>query len=252
MTQRNFHPSRGRSRFGILVPFTNTNLEPDMTMLRPEGVSLHFARMGGYDQEEIPDAAQMHGLGAADLDEPLRLLHGVRPDVILYGCTSATLTHGPAFDRELADRIRTSSGAQTVTAAGALVHALHTLGATRIGFASPYVADINDLAIRFLAETGISTVSRSEVTGQLDNYGQGALTPQAVFDLGLAADCPEAEVLVLSCTDMRSVEIIDRLEKTVSKPVLTSNQAMAFQAMQMAGITTPPAGFGRLMLNLQR
>ena len=75
--------SRGRRRFGILVPFTNTNLEPDMVLLRPDGVSLHFARMGGYDQDEIPDANQMHGLGAADLAEPLFLLQGVRPDVIL-------------------------------------------------------------------------------------------------------------------------------------------------------------------------
>jgi len=63
--------SRGRKRFGILVPFTNTNFEPDMVLLRPDGVSLHFARIGGYDQDEIPDADQMHGLGAADLDEPL-------------------------------------------------------------------------------------------------------------------------------------------------------------------------------------
>ena len=66
--------SRGRARFGILVPFTNTNLEPDMALLRADGVSMHFARMGGYDQDELPDAEQMHGLGAADLAEPLRLI----------------------------------------------------------------------------------------------------------------------------------------------------------------------------------
>jgi maleate isomerase/arylmalonate decarboxylase len=77
----------------------------------------------------------MHGLGAADLDAPLRLLLGVHPDVILYGCTSATLTHGPTFDRELAARISAQSGAETVTAAGALVHALKALGISRIGFA---------------------------------------------------------------------------------------------------------------------
>ena len=91
-----------------------------MGLLRPDGVSLHFARLGGYDQDEIPDSEQMHGLGAADLSEPLRLLQGVNPDVILYGCTSATLTHGPSFDRELAKQIKQDSGAQTVTAAGAL------------------------------------------------------------------------------------------------------------------------------------
>ncbi len=239
--------SRGRARFGILVPFTNTNLEPDMALLRPDGASMHFARMGGYDQDEIPDADQMHGLGAADLDEPLHLLQGVRPDVILYGCTSATLTHGPAFDRELAQRIKAESGAETVTAAGALVHALQTLGVIRIGFASPYVSAINDMAIGFLAETGIETVARSEVSGELDNYGQGNLDPQAVFDLGLAANQPEAEAIVLSCTDMRSVEIVARLEDAVRKPVISSNQAMVFQAMQLAGISETLPGYGQLL-----
>ena len=213
--------SRGRARIGVLVPFTNTNLEPDMALLRPDGASLHFARLGGYDQDEIPDADQMHGLGAADLDEPLRLLQGVRPDVILYGCTSATLTHGPRFDSDLADRISRESGAATVTAAGALTHGLKALNVSQIGFASPYVPAINDMAIKFLAETGITIVARSEVT--------------------------DTQALVLSCTDMRSVEIIARLEAAVGKPVITSNQAMMFQARQLIGIGDAAPGFGRLL-----
>lgn len=239
--------SRGRARFGILVPFTNTNLEPDMALLRPDGVSLHFARLGGYDQDEIPNSEQMHGLGAADLSEPLRLLQGVNPDVIFYGCTSATLTHGPSFDRDLAQQIKQDSGAQTVTAAGALVHALQILKAKRIGFASPYVPAINDMAVAFLVETGVETVHRSEVNETLDNYGQGELTPDAVYELGCAADHPEAEAVVLSCTDMRSVEIIAKLEAKLNKPVITSNQAMVFQAMQLSGHGEALPGFGRLL-----
>ena len=239
--------SRGRARFGVLVPFTNTNLEPDMALLRPDGVSLHFARLGGYDQDEIPDSDQMHGLGAADLGEPLHLLQGVKPDVIFYGCTSATLTHGPSFDRDLAKQIKQESGAETVTAAGALVHSLKVLGVQRIGFASPYVPAINDMAITFLDEVGVETVNRSEVDATLDNYGQGALSPDDVYELGLAADHPDAQAVVLSCTDMRSVEIIERLEAKLGKPVISSNQAMVFQAMQLAGISDPMPGYGKLL-----
>ena len=241
------YPSRGRARFGFLVPFTNSNLEPDMTLLRPPGVSLHFARMGGYDRDEIPDADQMHGLGAADLDGPLEMLMGVRPDVIFYGCTSATLTHGPAFDRDLAAKISAESGAQTVTAAGALVHALRTLGATRVGFASPYVPAINDMAVAFLTDQGIETVARSEVTEALDNDGQGALTPERVKALGHAADHADADAIVLSCTDMRSVETLQRLEDDLGKPVITSNQAMLFQALQLVGMDDALCGFGALL-----
>lgn len=235
-------PNRGRARIGVLVPFTNVNLEPDLALLCPVGVSLHFSRLGGYDQDEIPDDQQMAGLGASDMSEELRLLQGVKPDLIMYGCTSATLTHGPAFDRDLAEQIKTQSGATTVTAAGALVHAIRSLGVTKVAFASPYVGAINDLAETFLASEGISTVHRADIGVALDNYGQGELTPDEVFALGRRADGPDAEAIVLSCTDMRSVETVERLEAVTGKPVICSNQAMMFQASQMLGLDAPVVG----------
>lgn len=238
--------SRGRARIGVLVPFTNTNLEPDLAMVRPLGVSFHFARMGGYDIDEVPDAGQMAGMGEASLDEPLRLLAGARPDVVLYGCTSATLTHGPAFDRDLTGRIEAQFGASTVTAAGALVNALGVLGINRIGFASPYVSEINDLAISFLESAGVEAVSRADVGVALDNVTQGELSPDEVFELGRRADSAEAEAIVLSCTDMRSIEVIERLEAALGKPVVSSNQAMLFAACQSLGIDSELAGCGRL------
>ncbi|MEM6933712.1 MAG: Asp/Glu racemase, partial [Pseudomonadota bacterium] len=172
---------RGLARIGVLVPYTNVNLEPDMCYLAPEGVSLHFARLGGYDIDEIPDNTQMAGLGASDLDEPLRLILGARPHVIIYGCTSATLTHGPSFDRDLAAQIRQSSDVATITAAGALINALKSLGATRVGFASPYVGTINRQAVDFLAEEGIETVQCADIGCELGNYGQGELRPEEVY-----------------------------------------------------------------------
>jgi len=52
----------------------------------------------------------MADLGASDLDGPLVLLRGVKPDVVIYGCTSATQTHGSAFDRALPEQINTDCG----------------------------------------------------------------------------------------------------------------------------------------------
>jgi len=239
-------PSRGRARIGVLVPYTNVNLEADLAMLQPEGVSLHVARLGGYDIDAVPDSGQMAQMGEAPLDEPLRLLAGARPDVILYGCTSATLTHGPAFDQKLAGRIETAAGAVTVTAAGALVYALGAFGVSRIGFASPYVAEINDQAISFLLDAGIETVSRADIGVALGNYGQGELTPNEVFELGQRADSADAEAIVLSCTDMRSVETIERLEEALGKPVISSNQAMLFAALQALDIDAHTVNCGRL------
>ncbi len=219
---------RGRARVGVLVPFTNTNLEPDLMMMRPPGVTLHFQRMGGYDVDEIPGADQMAGLGASDISHDLRMIAGVRPHAVLYGCTSATLTHGPSFDADLAERIKDGSGALSITAAGALVAAIQALGVTRVGFSSPYLGEINDQAVGFLSANGIETVKRADIGRALGNYGQGELKPDEVFDLAVKADAPDAEAIVLSCTDMRSVEAVARIEAHLEKPVITSNQAMMF------------------------
>ncbi len=242
--------ARSGAKIGVLVPFTNVNLEPDMHLLCPEGCTMHFERLGGYDVDEIPGAEQMSGLGSSNLDDTLRLISGVRPKAIFYGCTSATLTHGVEFDRTLADNIAKTCGSISITAAGALVNALTVLGATHIGFSSPYVGEVNRLAIEFLASENIKTVSQFEIETELDNYGQGELTPKEVFDLAIKADGPDVEAIVLSCTDMRSVESIVDIELATGKPVVTSNQAMIFALCQKLKLPKPDYAAGCLFDNL--
>ncbi len=238
--------TRTRAKIGVLVPFTNTNLEPDMELLRPPDCTVHFQRMGGYDVDEIPGSDQMAGLGASDISNDLRMIAGVRPDVVLYGCTSATLTHGPEFDATLAAEIKSGSGAACFTAAGALISAIQTIGAKKVGFSSPYLGEINQQAMGFMAANGIETVKCADVGRELGNYGQGELTPDEVYELALQADHPDAQAIILSCTDMRSVEVISHIEAHLGKPVVTSNQAMMFAVMRGLSIARHAALPGRL------
>ena len=223
--------TRGRARIGVVVPFSNTNLEPDLMLLRPPGVSLHFARAVGYDLDEIPDSKQMREFALTSMADVITSLKATRPDLILYGCTSATLSHGPQFDREFAERIRNMAGVPAVTAAGALVESLQANKIRRIAFGSPYVGQLNREAIAFLSACEVETVSTAHFENELSNYGQGELTPEQVVELGIRADSPRAEALVLSCTDMRAVEAIEKLESVLGKPVITSNQALMRSAL---------------------
>ena len=215
-------------RIGVLVPFTNTNLEPDLVEMCPSNCTLHFQRTGGYDADVVPNSDQMTQLGEFDLNHDLFMIAGSQPDVILYGCTSATLPHGPSFDRDLALRIKIKTSVPTFTAAGSLVSGLKALGVHRVGFASPYVGKINEKAMAFLESSGFETISCADVGRDLGCYGQGALSPKEVFELAVKANDPKVQAIVLSCTDMRSVEVIKTIETELGKPVVTSNQAMMF------------------------
>ncbi len=238
------------TRIGVLIPFTNTNLEADFAYLAPQDISFHYTRIGGYELDKVPDADQMSAMGETTLDIPLKLLAGARPEIVLYGCTSATLTHGLDFDRNLAGNIETLAGVPTITAAGALVYVLDFLNVEKIGFASPYVSKINHRAISLLQQAGFESVSTAQVNEELDNYGQGGLKPDDIFELAMKADSEDAQAIVLSCTDMRSIEIVNKLEDALGKPVVTSNQAMLFNALKVLGYQHGPLNCGKLLKSL--
>lgn len=242
--------TRTRAKIGVLVPFTNTNLEADMMLMRCPDTTVHFQRMGGYDADEIPGSDQMAGLGASDISHDLRMISGIRPDAVLYGCTSATLTHGSSFDTDLAEKIKAGSGALSFTAAGSLIAAIQTLNATGVGFSSPYLGEVNVQAMAFMADNGIDTVKCADIGRELGNYGQGELSPDEVFDLACEADHGDAQAIVLSCTDMRSVETVERIEAELDKPVVTSNQAMMFCMMKALKLPRHDALPGRLFNHL--
>ena len=229
-------PSRGRARIGIVTPFSNTNLEADLALLRPWGVSCHIVRATGYDLDAVPDGDQMRRFAQASLDTILETLMAARPDVVLYGCTSATMAMGPDYDRAFRARIEAVAGVPAVTAAGALVEALDDLDAEAVGFCSPYTEALARQAAAFLEAAGRRVVGMAHVGTDLDNDGQGALTPAEVLALARRADHPEAEAIVLSCTDMRAVETIAALEEETGKPAVTSNQAMMHAAISRLGL----------------
>ena len=237
---------RGRGRVGAIVPATNRNLEPDFCLLAPAGVSMHFARQSMEDGSHIPDSEEMRRYARQPLEAPVRALCAATVDVIAYGCTSGTLFGGARFDRELGREIERLSARPALTAAGALTAALAALGVSRVAFASPYVDELHGRGVAFLRECGIEVVGDANPPRALDSYEQ-EMDPVSVYEMALRADRPEAQALVLSCTEMRSVEAIEAIEADAGKPVVTSNQALVRACLERLGVDASevPAG-GRL------
>jgi maleate cis-trans isomerase len=238
-------PTRGTARLGIVVPVSNTNLEPDMMMLAPAGVSLHFARAGGYDVDQIPDEKQMRQYSDTSADHVIDSLRLCRSDIVLYGCTSATLAQGPDYDRAFRESIEKIAGVPAVTAASALVAVLQALEVERFAFTSPYVATLNNLAVDFIEFFGMTCVSRVDAPEAMSNEGIGDTTPDEIVGLALEADCDSAQAIVIACTDYRATEAIDEIEACLGKPVITSNQATLLAGLSRLGIPLGDSGLTR-------
>ena len=72
------------------------------------------------------------------------------------------------------------------------------------------------------------------------------VTREEVYQLGRRADRVEAEGLVLSCTNMRTLDVLESLEQDLGKPVVSSNLATMWHTLQLAGLPARMDGLGSL------
>lgn len=74
----------------------------------------------------------------------------------------------------------------------------------------------------------------------------GRLYPEAAYEMGLKVNGIENEVIFISCTNFRAIEIIRKLEEETGKPVISSNQATLWYALRKLGLNDSIKGLGRL------
>jgi len=229
---------RALSRIGLLLPSSNTTMEPDFVMMAPEGVTVHSARM--LLEDVTPESLERM---AGEAEQAARLLSTADVDLMVYGCTSGSLIRGVEWEASLVNRIEAASGTQTVTTAGAVVEALRTLEARNIRVFTPYTDAVNRLEKTFLEAQGFHVDSIVGL-GLVDNLKIGRVTPveiERLVDPRPAADC-----LFISCTNLPAVFLIQTLEERHQKPVVTSNQASMWATLRRLG-KPGVEGYGALL-----
>lgn len=189
--------------------------------------------------------------------DAVRAISATRPAGYIYGCTSGSFVRGLAGERSLIEAMQSAgreasaaaafavdtafgeaaSDPQTlqdptaVTTSGALVEAVQALGATKVAAATPYDDEVGALFDQFFAEAGVELVH----TANLGLRGRIWTVPwQTTYDLARRADTPEADVVLVSCTNLPTYQVLDRLEQDLGKPVISANQATVWAALRQA------------------
>jgi maleate isomerase len=229
-----------RLRLGVLMPCRNTVAEPDFRALLPAGVSLHTTRLRllGTSSEEL--LAMTRGI-----EKEAELLAAAKMDLLAFHCTAAsTLSVGLGAD--VVARMEKSTGVKSTVTSDALIAALAALKAKRIVMVSPYKQHINDSEVAFFAQYGIQVLAELGL-GLPDAQTMSAVTPEEWYDRTMALARDDADAYFLSCTNIRAIPAIQRLEDDLGKPVITSNQAMAWHCLRTAGLEDVVPGYGRLL-----
>ena len=73
------------------------------------------------------------------------------------------------------------------------------------------------------------------------------MAPDYIVEFAHAIDRPDADAVLLSCGALRSLEVVDRIERELGKPVICSNQAMLWDCLRLANIPDRLPGLGQLL-----
>jgi maleate isomerase len=231
-------------RLGILVPSSNTCLEPvAAAMLSPlqSDVSLHAGRVGvtriGLSPEELAPFEVEEIFAAA------RLLADAQVSVIAWGGTSASWL-GVDRDRDLCRRIETELGVPATTATLALLEAFQSFGIQRYGLAVPYTTDVTERIVDTYGREGFQCGRRAEL-GLSENVTFDQVPPERIRDLvGEAA--PGCDGVAVVCTNLRAGPLVEELESSLGIPIVDSVIATVSKCLELAHGPAVLHGWGKL------
>ncbi|RZW11079.1 MAG: Asp/Glu racemase [Rhodobacteraceae bacterium] len=214
---------------GLIVLQADETIEPEF--------KAYFAdRRGPLYVTRIPSGATVTRVSLAAMETDLMASADLLPKarsypVVGYGCTSASSVIGSEKVEELVQR---TCAAKVVT--NPLRAALAWAGASgvsRLALISPYIEEVNEPLRRAFAEGGITT----DVFGtfnQAEEEKVVRISRASVVDAAvrLGSD-PAVDGVFLSCTNLRTIDAIPEIEKRLSKPVMSSNRALAWHMKRL-------------------
>lgn len=211
-------------KLGFAIPSWNTVIEYETARMLPPGVSLHVSRIPHTDDSEASLVAMGEHFPAH-----LELLGHAGVDVTCFACTAAGFLHGWAYELDYLHRMQAQSPKPVVSMAGAVVEAARHLGLQRVVVAAPYEQWLLSRLVGYLESAGL-TVVRAAGLGQQANILHA---PSKAAELGLGAWSDDADGLILSCSNFRTLEAIPALERRLRKPVLTSNTSALWSLLSV-------------------
>lgn len=231
---------RSGHRVGLIVPSVNAVIEPDLAWVSPPGISFHATRV--KLSQTTPEGLRAMNAGVA---AAASLLADLSPAAVAYACTSGSFVDGEAGLERQIGTIERIVGCPVIATSRAIVEAYRYLGLTRTALATPYRDEVNEAERAFFSSQGLKV--ESLVGLGLSGPQIREVAPERIVELAHAADTPQSEAIFISCTDFRALEVVDRLEAELGKPVLTSNQVTLWAILRALGEPTRYPGLGRLL-----
>jgi maleate isomerase len=225
--------SSASSRIGLIVPSSNTVMEPDFH----QGLAGTTVSTTRILLEQVTRDAELRML-EEDLPRAAQLIKTTAPDIVVFGCTSAGSLDGLAYDDGIGKMLEQRTGAKAVTVIQAVLTQLRKTAPRKVAVFTPYLEDLTSSVARCVEQAGYA-IAKVKGMGIRENLEIGRVTPAEIIRFvesqmeGTTADC-----IFLSCTNWRALEATEPLRQKLGIPVVSSNQAAMDAVLEIAARDT--------------
>lgn len=230
-----------RARIGLVVLESDQTIEAEARMLAVDGVDFYHSR--------IPMEDEVTPATLTDMEERLPVAAGLLPpgfgfDAIGYGCTSAATLIGEAGVTRAIQAAH--PGMRCSNPISAAIAAFRALGSHRIALVTPYTANVTAPIVDHFIGAGLEVTAVGSFLESSDLVVARICESSIADAVRSLGGRDEAGAVFVSCTSLRTLRIIDALERELGVPVVSSNLALFWHLLRLAGVPDSLDRFGTL------
>lgn len=231
-----------RVHIGLVQLNTDHSLEMDWAKLIGTQAAVFSSRV--FSSSEMnPEALDSITTGISDAASLIAV--GLPMDVMAFGCTSASIVIGEEKVAQLLTENRGDIPATNPWAAAQA--AFKHLGATKVAVFAPYPTSVNYPLYQQLIQAGFVVPALGALGIEHDTEITLISKDSILQGVRQLLAHTDAEVLFMSCTNLRALDHIQYIEDTFGIPVVTSTSALFWHTMHLSGQEAQCPGYGRLL-----
>jgi maleate isomerase len=237
-----------RARIGVVVPSTNTIVQPELDTRRPRGVTFHIGRVSIQERPLTSEQAFLDHVQAMrdGLGPAIAQVMTAAPGHLIMGVALEAFWGGLAASEALQAELAAKAGVGVTMGSFATAAALRAFGATRIAVLTPHQPRGDAMVQAWFAEAGFEVVrliglkcpSPREIAH---------VQPATIREALVALNGADVDALVQVGTNLAGADVAAEAERWLGKPVLAINTVLAWAAMRASGVEDRLPGLGRVL-----
>ena len=237
-----------RRKFAVVVPSTNTSVQPEFDAMRPAGVTNHISRISIRDipVNSSEDSVEVLSMIARSQAAAIDAAMSCRPDHMVLGISAESFWDGLEASNKLEQEIAAHTGLRVSMGSTATVRALQLYKARRIAAVSPFWPVGDERLKRYFSEAGFEVVRVKGLRGRSPVL-IAHISETEVRAAMAEVDGDDVDAIVQMGTNLACARLAGQAEVWLGKPVIAVNTAIFWDALRTSGIEDRVEGFGSLL-----